>query len=356
MATLPLENRRDDARSGWLASLSEPRDAIGGPLFDALCLWGSPLLALIGVNMWLGLALNVAAPFGDGMARTLATAAAILTFAHLIAVAPRAYLNRDVFAAHRIRLTLIPVLLIAALMVSPALLTVAVVVTVFWDVHHSAMQNFGLSRIYDLKAGNDPERLRRTDLRLNWILYVGPLIAGASFPVHVDSLRKLETVDLVAIARLPGILETGHAGLVAIAIGCWLAILLWAVRDYRVAIAQGYRLAPHKFALLLSTGLVSLLAWGFSSPLVALVAINIYHAVQYFALVWLKEGRRMTTAARMTPRRAFGLFLGGSLLFGIAYHLAASADLRWIVAPFTACSLIHFWFDGFVWSVRKRQV
>ena len=30
--------------------------------------------------------------------------------------------------------------------------------------------------------------------------------------------------------------------------------------------------------------------------------------------------------------------------------------MRWLLAPFIACSLLHFWFDGFVWSVRKRQV
>ena len=44
----------------------------------------------------------------------------------------------------------------------------------------------------------------------------------------------------------------------------------------------------------LVTGVVSILAWGFSPPLVALAATNLYHAVQYFALVWTKEGGRMT--------------------------------------------------------------
>jgi hypothetical protein len=27
-----------------------------------------------------------------------------------------------------------------------------------------------------------------------------------------------------------------------------------------------------------------------------------------------------------------------------------------LLAPFIACSLLHFWFDGFVWSVRRSDV
>jgi hypothetical protein len=130
----------------------------------------------------------------------------------------------------------------------------------------------------------------------------------------------------------------------------------WAVFDYRKAIANGYHVPVHKLALIGSTGLVSLIAWGFSSPLIALVSINIYHAVQYFALVWLKEGQRMTTFSRKTPGATFLAFCAACGAVGVLYELDAMLGIQWLMAPFIACSLLHFWYDSFVWSVRKKQV
>jgi hypothetical protein len=48
------------------------------------------------------------------------------------------------------------------------------------------------------------------------------------------------------------------------------------------------------------------------------------------------------------------LFIGLCSGFGVAYYLFE--DTRLLVAPFIACSLLHFWYDSFVWSVRKKQV
>lgn len=356
MASLPIEATRAGSVGPRLSDLSDPRFAIGGPRFDFFLFWGVPLLALVCVQAWLDVALTLRQSTGERMAGALGIFSAVITYAHLIAVAPRAYLNREVFEANRVRLTVVPALLLAGLLISPILLAIGAVVAVFWDVHHSAMQNFGLSRIYDMKAGNDAQLLRRTDLRLNWVLYVGPLLAGASLPVHLAAFRKFDSVGFSDIARLPGLFE-GHSGAIAIAaIIAWASIIGWAVVDYRKAVACGYRLPAHKLALIGSTGLVSLLAWGFSSPLVALISINIYHALQYFALVWLKEGGRMTALTRAGPRTAMMLFLSGCAAVGMAYQFAATASIPLLLAPFLVCSLLHFWYDSFVWSVRKKQV
>ena len=327
-----------------------------GPRRDALLFWGAPLVALLAVKVWLALAALQSPTIGDNMANALVTFSIIITYGHLIAVVPRAYLNKDVFAAHRMRLTVVPVALIAALMLSPTAFALLGAVAIFWDVHHSAMQNFGLARIYDLKAGNMSERLRRTDLRLNWFLYVGPLAAGAGLLLHLHALDRLNDTSLATIARLPGLLEGQLSIIAAIAMALWAGAIGLAVTDYRRAMADGYRLPPHKLALIMTTGFVSLITWGFSSPLVALVSINIYHAVQYFALVWLKEGARMTALAPKRKLMAAVIFGGLCALFGVAYSVAIPMGIQWLGAIFLACSILHFWYDGFVWSVRKRQV
>lgn len=337
--------------------LADPKGAIGGPVFDALLLWGCPLASALFVWLWIGGAALLPAGAASTAILMLTVGVSVLTFAHLIAVAPRAYLNREVFESNRLRLTLVPALLVAALTLSPTLLVIGGVLAVFWDVHHSAMQTFGLGRIYDMKAGNGALTLRRTDLRLNWALYVGPIAAGWSLMDHLVSLEGLGPVGWTTIASLPSIAESRLTGIAEIAIAAWLAVVGWAARDYRAAIRQGYRLPVQKLALLGATGFVSIAAWGLATPIVAFAIINLFHAVQYFALVWLKEGGRMRAASgRIGALRwgALALFLTLCAAFGFAYQYGR--DWRWLAGAFIACSLLHFWYDSFVWSVRKKQV
>ena len=215
MASIPVESV--DWRAFVAGSLADPARSIGGPRFDAAFFWGAPLLASVLVWTWLLVALTLPAHLGQRAVSLLAYSVAVLTFAHLIAVAPRASLNRQDFEDNRTKLVAVPIALIAALLVSPVLLVCAAVLTVFWDVHHSAMQTFGLGRIYDMKSGNAPNVLRTTDLRLNWALYVGPIAAGFSLFTHVESFadfgRQSGSAPLVQIHNSdprPGIDECAH--------------------------------------------------------------------------------------------------------------------------------------------------
>jgi len=344
--------------------LGDPRLAIGGPRFDLLCFWGAPLIAFVAVLAYVTAASFLRQDLRDVAVGGLFAAIAILTFAHLIAVVPRAYLNAEVLQSNPRRLTIVPVVLIAALSASPPLMVCAGIVAFFWDVHHSAMQTFGISRIYDMKAGNGPVELRSTDLRLNWVLYVGPIAAGASLASHLGHLNDLEQLDWATITAIPGVIQSHSSTIRWFAIAAWLGIAGWAVRDYAAAARRGYRLPAHKAALLCSTGLVSILAWGLAPPIIAFAVVNLFHAVQYFALVWLKEGARIQQrTARLLPASrlaqasapvALFVFLLLCTIFGVAYYLVQ--DTRLLVAPFIACSLLHFWYDSFVWSVRKKQV
>jgi hypothetical protein len=292
----------------------------------------------------------------------LAGAVAVLTYAHLIAVAPRAYLNPDVFSRFRLRLIAVPLMLVAAFLLSPTLLVAGIVAAVFWDVHHSAMQTFGLGRIYDMKAGNHPLALRRVDMALNAGLYIAPILAGASLMEHLAAFERFGAVDWGALTTVPALAEGIGGWIRLVGVLAWAGIVAWSVRAYSRAAAAGYRCSAHKRALLIVTGAVSVAAWGLAPPLVAFVAINLFHAVQYFALVWLKEGKRIAAVAGGNPRLsgiAWPLFLAFCLGFGLLYWVAmpgGEGGARFYLAPFIACSLLHFWYDGFVWSVRAKQV
>ncbi len=357
MASQPLQAEKPSgALRRFVEELRDPARCITGPRFDALFFWATPILAFAFVLAWVGFASLLPAAAEARTVGVLGMFSILITYGHLVAVAPRAYLNREVFQTHKFRLTVVPVLLLAALMLSPAALIIGIVLSVFWDAHHSALQNFGLARIYDMKAGNPAEQLRRTDLRLNWVMYVGPLAAGASLPYHLSSLNEFGHLGWTELTRIPGVLEGHLTAITWTAIAAWVIVVAWSVADYARAIRNGYRMPALKLATMVATGLISVLAWGFSSPPVALAAINIYHALQYFALVWVKEGKGMEALVSGSRRRAFDLFIVFCAVLAVLYWLASMIRVQWLLAPFIACSLLHFWFDGFVWSVRKKQV
>lgn len=338
-------------------SLGDPSRALLGPRRDALLFWGAPLVALLAVQLWLrGWSMVADAQAMQVAVLGMFAVIAVTTWAHLIAVVPRAYLNREVFGTYRTRLIVAPVTLITLLLVSHTALVAAAVLAVFWDVYHSAMQNFGFARLYDMKAGNAPATLRATDLRLNMALYVGPLAAGAALAVHLGYFAKFDGTALAALTQVPGMLMAHQPVISVAATLAYLAILGWGIVDYRAAIRAGYRLPAHKLATMAATGTVSILAWGFEPPLVALATINLYHAVQYFALVWIKEGGRMTAARGGRAHHAALLFWGASIVFGLGYAAAMTGKVTIFLVPFIACSLLHFWYDSFIWSVRKRAV
>ena len=358
MATKPVpEVKADNLPSAlFFRRLSDPTLAIASPRVDALLLWGAPLVVFMVLVAWLQFA-TFAAPVMKAELHTYAFLfATMITHAHLIAVAPRAYLNREVFAANRFRLTVIPLLLIAAMAFSPTILAIAAVVAFFWDVHHSAMQTFGISRIYDFKAGNGPRPLRRTDLFLNWLLYVGPIFVGASFVSHAEALKGLANTPLTFLATAPGLLETGHNGIRDLALAVWAAGIVWGVFNYRKAILGGYTPPPQKVALIVSTGMVAFFSWGYLPPLIAFATINIHHAVQYYVIVWIQEGKRMADFVRLPRHAAFALFILFTAIVAVGYGVAVKVQSHLLLVPFIACSLLHFWYDGFVWSVSKGKV
>jgi hypothetical protein len=344
-------------RDEFGAALADPARAIASPRIDALCFWGAPAIALAFCAAWIMGASFLPHRAGQQATTLLILLGGILTYAHLIAVAPRAYLNKQVFADNRLRLTVMPALLLAGMWLSDTIFVIALVVNVFWDVHHSALQTFGLGRIYDMKAGNDARQLRRIDLMLNWAMYVGPIAFGTCLMAHLATFGRFGELGWTLLTEVPAF-ASGVIGWIRLAaVSAWLAIVGVAMWEYRRAMRAGYAMPAHKAALFGITGIVSILAWGFAPPALAFIAINIFHAVQYFALVWLKEGKRMQDLLANRPRlarQAVPIFLVLCALFGIGYTL--SGPYKALAVPFVACSLLHFWYDSFVWSVRKKQV
>jgi hypothetical protein len=286
----------------------------------------------------------------------------IWTNAHLIAVVVRSHGNRAIFRRFPLRFTLVPLCLFLGMLVSDWLLTTGVVVAVLWDVYHSSMQNFGFSRIYDAKAGNPPTRGRTLDMIFNHVVYIGPIFIGGNLAQTIGIINEYSHLGWSGPSQLfnfVGRVSGQLAQTVLIAGGLYIAFYLvayfWLVR------VRGHRLSSAKVWLLLSTASVSILAWGFLPTFQAFFVANFFHGLQYFAIVWATEKRTVQQHLTRTSQQAglvvafaaFALFVIG---VGTCHTLLVAHRVHVGYALFTVVSLMHFWYDGFIWSVRASDV
>lgn len=269
--------------------------------------------------------------------------------AHLVIVFFRTHADPGVRVLHPWRFWVVPPVLLLLLLCSGAARTAAAALAVWWDVYHSSLQTFGIGRMFDRKASNDPEAGRALDLALNLLLYVGPILGGAMLVFHA---RPLYSLDLGDWARAV-VFHQPRIRLYVLLAGLLFLVLYFEV--YAALVKKGYRPPREKVALQLGTAAVSIWAWGFNPLGMALFIMNFFHAWQYFALVWRYERENISAALRLPRSYALAGLIGFGFLYGAVFGVLGEFSDR-ALAVTLAVSLLHFWYDGFVWSVRKSQV
>jgi len=339
-----------------------PRDGyIVGPAYDWAFFLLPPTLSLA-LGIFLSGTALADAPRSIGGVSDTATGFFIGTVvhAHLVAVFVRSHGNRQIFRLHPVRFVALPILLWVAIVASPFLAAAAAVVATFWDVWHSGAQTFGFARIYDRNHGVPPALGRRIDFWMNQLLYAGPILAGVTLVDHMRSFDEFEGVGATFLTRVPAEVagfQRTLAIVVLVAGGALcLAYLWWNVRLAR----RGHGPSFEKVFLVVSTGLCSIYTWGWNSWGEAFFIMNLFHAVQYLALVWAAEKKNLMARIGLAGRRGGeGLLLGGFLALVLGYGFAVQlldpgVTTLWAITM--VVSLMHFYYDAFIWSVRKQQI
>jgi hypothetical protein len=277
--------------------------------------------------------------------------------AHLVAVFLRSHGNPDIRSRFPIRFFVVPVILWLAIIASPWVAIASTVAATWWDVWHSGAQTFGFARIYERNSGTPPELGRRLDFWLNQLLYAGPILAGATLFDHLDDFGDFASLGDALFSSVPARVEAHRAWLTWTVLGAGTLFLVGYVLAYWRLSRRGWRPSWIKVWLLASTGAVSIYTWGFNSWGQAFLIMNLFHAVQYLGLVWAIEGKRFAGLVRLPhrPRLATLLFVAVVAAYGLGVQvLDVGLTALWAVT--IVVSLMHFWYDAFVWSVRKAQI
>jgi len=334
---------------------------IASPGFDLVFFLLSPLLILAaaeaaGAFEW---PFERTRALGDVDMR-LAFCVGVFSTAHLFGVFFRSHANGEIFAQHRLRFLAVPPLLFAALVLSEWALVCAFVLAAAWDIWHTALQNFGIGRIYDARLGNPPEQGRQLDIVLHLLVYVGPLVAGPSLYRSLQDVERFGALGWDAPARGLAGLAAIQSQLAPVILAGGALFLVYYVLSYRRLVRGGYRVSRQKIVMLVSVAATSIFAWSVLPPLEAMVITTSYHALQYFGIVWWAEKRsirRVLGLRRIAGGAlAFAAWMAVLLLAALATEAGSRSTLRAAWAFGLVVALIHFWYDGFIWSVRRREV
>src|SRR5216110_1041624 len=274
----------------------------------------------------------------------------------------RAYGDRALFQRFKWRFILAPIFLVVVCAAFSIWDLKGIVLVAFvWGVWHGMMQTYGFCRIYDAKVGSFAQLTRRLDFALCGIWFATAVLLSPQR--MTDTLESYYAAGGPLIP--PNLLRAAQQGLLALALavsGVFLVNLVWMWM-------QGKRPSPVKLVLLVT----SISFWWYCNNIVASVLVGIalfevFHDVQYLSLVWIYNRKRVETDSniggfmRFVFRRSgslMGLYVGLVLAYGsVSYinaHIGMDTVKRILTGVVTASTLLHFYYDGFIWKVRERS-
>jgi Flp pilus assembly protein TadD len=274
----------------------------------------------------------------------------------------RAYGDRALFNRFKARFVVAPLALLAVCVWSSLYNIQAVqLVALTWGIWHGLMQTYGFCRIYDAKAAAKAAARARADfaLCLAWFsaaVLLSPMRFRSFLDLYYESGGPVIPVAVVAAIR------TGVVGMLALVT---LAFLWRQWSDWRA----GRGASPVKMTLLVS----SVAFWwycnnGVQNILVGIALFEVFHDVQYLAIVWIYNRSRVERDEsiggfmRFVFRRSgslIGVYVGLVLAYGSIALTTSGVSAEWIrhglIGVVTASALLHFYYDGFIWKVREAQ-
>lgn len=274
----------------------------------------------------------------------------------------RAYGDRALFDRFKTRFVIAPLVLLAICVWSSVYNIQAVqLVALAWGIWHGMMQTYGFCRIYDAKASAKGASRARVDLALcfSWFLAA----------VLLSPMRFRTCLDLYYESGgpvVPAAIVLGVQYVIMLALAVVTALFFWRqIKDWRSASV----VSPVKITLLVS----SIAFWwycnnGVQNILVGIALFEVFHDVQYLAIVWIYNRTRVERDAnihgfmRFVFRRSgslIGVYVGLVLAYGSIALTTSGVSVEGIkhvlIGIVTASALLHFYYDGFIWKVRETQ-
>ncbi len=320
---------------------------IASPAFDWILILGSPLLAVAAV-----LAVAPLLPQG-GVEYYILTYMAV---GHHVPTFLRAYGDPDEFSRNRFQFITVP-LVVAPLVLALTFIDTRLLTLIFvWDQYHFIRQHYGFMRIYNVKAGVPSDVDARLDQWLCFSFFVCILAHSGFYGyMYADSFYNLGI-------RFPNwLVEIVVSGSLAVSV---VVGVIYLVR-LQSRIAHGLPVAWLKLVLFAT----NLGVWYYAyvvlaNPLLSYAISSLFHCVQYDAFAWFYNRAK---ARSLVPTRSnaffrtiheskfLWLYVAAIASYGIVSTFGKEFSLGFFLALNTTTGLLHYYFDSFIWRVRRSE-
>jgi hypothetical protein len=284
---------------------------------------------------------------------------ALMTHFHVLMVFVRSHLNKQIFEQYKIRFLAVPILGLIALWISPIFAGIMFIVALYWDEWHTQMQTFGFARIFDARAGNNPELGRKLDIIMIFILGLFPQIILLTFlPENVRAKGFLTNLALNTnfVDQYGYYIVYFSYPLIIFA----FVFSLFYFYQYWKLVKNGYKISKKKMALMATTAFSAVAMASFYSLADNAHYFNIYHSLQYIYLVFFSETAQVATRfGSQKIKKELMILFSGLIIFVVVLAMSVAREMNTIgfISKFwLMSSLLHFWYDGFIWSVRRNEV
>ncbi|MCP4194242.1 MAG: hypothetical protein GY768_26835 [Planctomycetaceae bacterium] len=336
---------------GPSAATSDGSIWILGPQADLTLIVGAPVIIFVGIM----------AAKGIWDAAAISSFIMIWAIGHHLPGMMRAYGDPSLFRRFWVRFTIAPLFLLAVCgftfwtTVNSGVIAIAAV----WGWWHYMMQGYGFVRIYDSKVGSFAATTRWLDhgMCLTWFLAAVVLNDNALY----------EFIENFYSSGFPVPSPAVISSLKSIVSGATAAVTVLFVINMVVRYRRGERPSPIKPLLMLATfGAFWYSAATVTNIIVAYAFFELFHDVQYLTIVWAFNRSRVAKDRTLTgftkflfqPRFWFVVlyvllvFAYGSLKWGSQYVNRVELE-KILAAVFLASTLLHYYFDGFIWKLRE---
>lgn len=275
----------------------------------------------------------------------------------------RAYGDRDLFRRFKTRFIVAP-LFLAAVCTLFAVRDMGgmIFVAAMWGVWHGLAQTYGFLRIYDSKKGSFAKLTAQLD-RWMCVAWFGAGLLLSSGRMHdlLDRLYRQIGMPLLPDAFIPALRTAWLWGTMVVT----AAFLVHTVASWR----RGQPPSPIKLLLMVT----SFGFWWFAcvtidNMLVGVALFEVFHDVQYLAIVWIFNRNRVEKSDRLGGFMSFlfrrsgaliGLYVGLVFAYGsisyVSHGLPTQTLKQVLTGLIVASALLHFYYDGFIWKVRERS-
>jgi hypothetical protein len=304
-----------------------------------------------------------------------------LTFAHRHYTLPYVYMDREIFDRHPRRFSVFPAAMFVGFLASPFLwqtsARILVAGVVFaagtWNIWHVYAQKFGILRLYAAKSESRLEIPRWVD-RLLLFAWVPLYLVWLGPEYRAQVFFAFPTVKDITLPLIDALMGIQKPLLIPAAILPITSIALFLHHERR---STRLRNAP-RLMMALGTTLLSASFLVFD-PIHVFMAFAFSHAVEYMVFVWAFQRRRYARKLShdpplgrllQRPWLVYGAFTTALVLpyllirfYGAIIVPQATSPLllgttieRWGFYWSVWQSLVHFYYDGFLWRMRLPVV